>query len=69
MVGWLVIAGLRWKKYEGSFQPALNDPDPQIRAQWERMPHAGEIPTPEELLRYVVERLIADGREDLLTLR
>lgn len=43
-----------------------NDPDPVKRAQWERIPCAGEIPTPEELLRYVVEKLEAEGREDLL---
>lgn len=44
----------------------MNDPDPERRAQWERIPHAGDIPTPEEWLRYSVERLKADGREDLL---
>lgn len=44
----------------------LNDPDPEKRAQWEKIPHIGEIPTPEEWIRYVVERLIEEGREDLL---
>ena len=45
----------------------LHDPDPERRAQWERIPCAGEVPTPEELLRYVVKKLKAEGREDLLS--
>lgn len=44
----------------------MKDPDPERRAQWERIPHAGEIPTPEEWLRYAVDRIRAEGREDLL---
>lgn len=43
-----------------------NDPDPVKRAQWRKIPCCGEVPTPDEWLRYVVERLQADGREDLL---
>ena len=48
-------------------EKGLHDPDPEKRAQWERIPCAEEIPTPEELLRYVVEKLEAEGREDLLS--
>ena len=44
----------------------MNDPDPKKRASWERIPCAGEIPTPEEWLRYAVERLEEEGRGDLL---
>lgn len=44
----------------------MKDPDPERRAQWERIPHAGEIPTPEEWLQYAVDRIKAEGREDLL---
>ena len=44
----------------------LNDPDPERRAQWEKIPHAGDIPTPEEYLEYTVKRLHEEGREDLL---
>lgn len=43
-----------------------NDPDPQKRMQWRRIPCAGELPTPDEWLRYVVEKIKSDGREDLL---
>lgn len=44
----------------------INSDDPQIRKQWARIPCAGDVPTPEEWLRYVVEALEKDGREDLL---
>ncbi len=33
-----------------------------------RIPCAGDIPTPEEWLRYAVEKIKADGRGDLLYL-
>ena len=46
----------------------MNDPDPEKRAQWCRIPCLGEIPTPEEWLQYVVERLREEGKEDLLYL-
>ena len=44
----------------------MNDPDPEKRASWERIPRAGEIPTPEEWLHYAVEWLEEEGRGDLL---
>ena len=53
-------------KIAARIEAGLNDPSPERRAQWERIPCAGDIPTPEEWLRYSVERLKEDGREDLL---
>lgn len=47
-------------------EQGMNDPDPVKRASWERIPRAGDIPTPEEWLRYAVEQLEAEGRGDLL---
>lgn len=47
-------------------EAGMNDPDPEKRAQWERIPRAGKIPTPEEWLQYAVERIEAEGRGDLL---
>ena len=47
-------------------EPGMRDPDPVKRVSWERIPRAGDIPTPEEWLRYAVERLEEDGRGDLL---
>ena len=45
-----------------------NDPDPEKQAQWRKIPCAGEIPTPDEWLKYTVERLEEEGRSDLLRL-
>lgn len=45
----------------------LNDPDPEKRVQWENIPCDGEIPTPEERIKYVVETIEEEGRRDLLT--
>ncbi len=47
-------------------EQGMNDPDPVKRASWERIPRAGDTPTPEEWLRYAVEQLEAEGRGDLL---
>ncbi len=44
----------------------MNDPNPEKRAQWERIPHRGEMPTPEEWLKYVIGKMQKEGREDLL---
>lgn len=43
-----------------------NDPDPEKREQWRKIPCVGEMPTPDEWLRYAVERIEADGRGNLL---
>jgi len=43
-----------------------NDPDLEKQAQWRKIPCAWEIPTPDEWLKYAVERLKEEGREDLL---
>lgn len=44
----------------------MNDPDLVRRAQWEKIPHASDIPTPEEWLSYVVGKLEAEGLSELL---
>ena len=33
-----------------------NDSDPEKQAQWRKIPCAGEIPTPDEWLEYVVKK-------------
>lgn len=43
-----------------------NDPNPKKRAQWRKIPSAGEIPTPDEWLKYAVEKLEEEGQGDLL---
>lgn len=34
-----------------------NDPAPEKKAQWRKIPCAGELPTPDEWLRYAVKRI------------
>ena len=41
----------------------MNDPDPIRRAQWEKIPHTGDMPTPEEWLSYVVRKLESDENQ------
>lgn len=43
-----------------------NDSDPEKRAQWRKIPCVGETPTPDEWLKYTVEKLQKEGNEDLL---
>ena len=44
----------------------LNGHDPVQRKQWEAIPHEGDIPTPEEYIQYIVEKLTDEGLEELL---
>lgn len=53
-------------RIEARIKAGLNDSDPVRRAQWEKIPCVGEIPTPEEWLRYVVEQAEKDNNMDLL---
>lgn len=54
------------KKIAARISAGMDDPDSERRAQWERIPHAGKLPTPEEWLEYAVKRLYAEGYEDML---
>ncbi len=47
-------------------EKGINNPDPIRRAQWEKIPHIGDVPTPEEWLQYVVKKLEDEGLSDLL---
>ena len=43
-----------------------NDQDPVKREQWRKIPCAGEVPTPDEWLNYVINRLNDDSHGNLL---
>lgn len=47
-------------------EKGLCDPDLEKRKSWEAIPCVGDIPTPEEWLKYAVEKLEIDGRDDLM---
>lgn len=50
----------------GRIEQGLHDPDIEKRRFWEDIPCRGDIPTPKEWLKYTVEKLEMDGRNDLL---
>lgn len=43
-----------------------NDPNQEKRAQWRNISCTGELPTPDEWLQYVVEKIKEDSRDELL---
>ena len=47
-------------------EQGLHDSDPEKRKSWEAIPCEGDIPTPEEWLKYAVEKLEMDGQDVLL---
>lgn len=51
---------------EARIERGWNDPNPEKRAQWRKIPCVGKIPTPEEWLKYAVGRIYEEGCEDLL---
>lgn len=55
-----------WEIISARIWHGLHDPDSKKREQWERIPCAGDIPTPEEWLRYAVEKLEAEGKGECL---
>lgn len=46
-------------------EQGLHDPDPEKRKSWEAIPCKGEVPTPEEWLKYAVEKLHASNQKGL----
>jgi len=38
----------------------LHDPDPEKRKSWEAIPCKGDVPTPEEWLKYAAKKLEED---------
>lgn len=55
-----------WAIISTRIEKGWNDSDLEKRAQWRKIPCSGDIPTPDEWLRYVVEQLEADSG-DLLS--
>lgn len=47
-------------------EQGLHDSNPEKRKSWEAIPCKGNVPTPEEWLKYAVEKLEMDGQDDLL---
>ena len=41
-------------------EKGLHDPDPEKRKSWEAIPCKGDVPTPEEWLKYAAKKLEED---------
>ena len=41
----------------------MSNPDPAVQARWKDIPHVGDVPTPEEMITYISERLIASDHQ------
>lgn len=41
------------KELERTIDDAMQNPDPSIRKNWERIPRKGEKPTPAEFIEYI----------------
>ncbi len=40
---------------ESAIAEAMKSPEPQAQAFWKSIPHAGEQPTPEEVITYIAD--------------
>lgn len=47
-------------------EQGLHDPEPEKRRSWEAIPCEGDVPTPEEWLKYAVEKLEVSNKGDSL---
>lgn len=50
-------------------EQGLNDPDLEKRKSWAAIPCKGDVPTPEEWLNYVVEKMQTNNQGDLRCLK
>mgnify|MGYP002410996379 CR=1 FL=1 len=44
------------REIKAAIQEGFHNPDPNVQAQWARMPRKGNIPTPDELIAYVAQQ-------------
>lgn len=49
------VAEIR-RNMEATIRVGFSDPDPEVKAEWTKIPCKGEVPTPDELLAYVVRQ-------------
>lgn len=45
------------REIEAAIQAGLHNPAPKVQAHWAGMPRKGDIPTPDELMAYLVRRV------------
>ena len=54
------------REMEIAIRAGVNNPDPKVKGQWAKIPCKGDIPTPDELITYVVRKAKKDNAEMLL---
>ena len=54
------------REMEIAIRAGFENPDPKVQAQWAKVPRKGEIPTPEELITYVVRQAKKENVDVLL---
>ncbi len=54
------------REMEATIRAGFNNPDPKVQAQWAKIPRKGDIPTPDELITYVVRQAKQNDAEALL---
>jgi hypothetical protein len=54
------------REIELAIQVGLQNPDPKVQAQWAKIPRKGDVPTPDELIAYIVRQAKTEGADILL---
>jgi hypothetical protein len=54
------------REIEAAIRAGFNNPDPKVQAQWAKIPRKGDLPTPDELITYVVRQAKQNDAEALL---
>lgn len=54
------------REIEAAILAGFNNPDPKVQEQWAKIPRKGDIPTPDELITYVVRQAKQNDAEALL---
>lgn len=54
------------QEIEAAILAGFNNPDPKVQEQWAKIPRRGDIPTPDELITYVVRQAKQNDAEAML---
>lgn len=52
------------KELQIAIEAAMSNPDPTVQAEWKAMSHDGRVPSPEEVLIYLTEKIKKEEKAD-----
>ena len=52
------------KEIQIAIEAAMSNPDPAVQAEWKAMSHNGQIPSPEEVIIYLAEKINKEENTD-----